>query len=289
MTATHNIQLVAVIGAGQMGAGIAQVFAASGHQVYLYDSVQGAVSEAIATMEKRLSKQVEKGKVTAEVKDGILSRIEEKKTLTDLASVDFLVEAIIENQEIKIRLFRELDEICDKKTIFASNTSSISITKLAGATERAEQFVGMHFMNPVPVMELVELIRGIQTSDETYGVARALTEKLGKTPVTAAKDYPGFIVNRILVPMINEAFFVLMEGIATPEEIDAAMKLGTNQPMGPLTLADFVGLDTCLAICKVFHEGLGEDKYRPCPLLVKYVEAGWHGRKVGRGVYRYDQ
>ncbi len=278
---------IAVIGAGQMGAGIAQVCAAKGMNVVLYDNDAKFVSKAVSDIGRRLDRAIEKGALSASEKNDTLSRISSGAALTDLASADVVIEAIIENTEIKQKLFRELDGICEAKTIFASNTSSISITKLAAATKRPERFIGMHYMNPVPVMELVEIIRGLQTSDETYRSILALTHKLGKTPVTANHDYPGFIVNRILIPMLNEACFVLMEGIATVEEIDTAMKLGTNQPMGPLTLADFVGLDTCLAICRIFHNELGDDKYRPCPLLIKYVEAGWLGKKSGRGFYNY--
>lgn len=289
ITSADQVKTTAVIGAGQMGAGIAQVLAANGIQALLYDSMDQAVEKALGSMTKRLNKQIEKGKTTEVVRDQILGNIKPANSLSELSDAELVIEAIIENEEIKAELFRELDEVCKPECLFASNTSSISITKLAASTSRPEQFVGMHFMNPVPVMKLVELIRGIQTSDQAYQVIKELTEKLDKTPVTANHDYPGFIVNRILVPMVNEAFYVLMEGIATPEEIDTAMKLGTNQPMGPLTLADFVGLDTLLFIARIFHEQLGEDKYRPCPLLVKYVEAGWVGRKAGRGVYRYDQ
>lgn len=278
---------IGIIGAGQMGAGIAQVCATAGLPTVLYDSRPEAVKKALASMQKLLERQVEKGKLEAGRIDEILGLVSVADSLEQVASSNLIIEAIIEDLAIKKQLFETLDSLAPADTIIASNTSSISITALASATKRAEQFIGLHFMNPVPVMELVEVIRGLQTSDATYKRGLAFIEELSKTAVTALKDYPGFIVNRILVPMLNEAFYVLMEGIAEPEDIDAAMKLGTNQPMGPLELADFVGLDTCLAICEIFHKELGEDKYRPCPLLRKYVEAGWYGRKSGRGVYHY--
>ncbi len=284
-----NIRSAAVVGAGQMGAGIAQVLAQNGIATQLYDQSADALQRANALIRKLLDRQIEKEKISPADKEATLSHLSDAADLSDLAQADIVIEAIIERPDAKHELFSKLDEICKPQTILASNTSSISITKIAAATNRPEKVIGLHFMNPVPVMELVEIIRGLQTSDETYAISKALTQEIGKTPVTARFDYPGFIVNRILVPMINEAFFVLMEGIATPEEIDAAMKLGTNQPMGPLQLADFVGLDTCLAICQIFHNEIGEDKYRPCPLLIKYVEAGWYGRKAGRGVYTYEE
>ena len=283
-----TIQSLSVIGAGQMGAGIAQVAAAKGIQTLLCDASANAVQKALLDIARRIDRMIEKGSATKEEKEFTLAHVRAASTLADCRDSDVVVEAIVENPAIKIQLFQELDAICKKETVFASNTSSISITKLAAATKRPDKFIGMHFMNPVPVMQLVEIIRGLQTSDETYAAIRGLTEQLEKIPVTAHHDYPGFIVNRILIPMLNEACFVLMEGIATVEEIDTAMKLGTNQPMGPLTLADFVGLDTCLAICRIFHNELGDDKYRPCPLLVKYVEAGWLGKKAGRGFYNYS-
>jgi len=276
-----------VIGAGQMGGGIAQVLAAAGVPTKLFDVAPGAVDKALELTEKLLSRGVEKGKVTEEQKQTTIANLHPASEVKELAGADIVIEAIVENTKIKQELLATLDAACKPEAIIASNTSSISITKLAAATKRPEKVIGLHFMNPVPVMQLVEVIRGIQTNDETYADSCQLLERIGKTVVTAKHDYPGFIVNRILVPMMNEAFFVLMEGIATPEDIDAAMKLGTNQPMGPLELADFVGLDTCLAICEIFHRELGEDKYRPCPLLVKYVEAGWYGRKAGKGVYSY--
>lgn len=283
-----SVESIAVIGAGQMGAGIAQVAASKGITTLLCDSNPDAVKKALSDIARRLDRAIEKGQSTPDEKERTLSHLNPAAALSECRSSNLVIEAIVENPDIKMSLFRELDSICSKETILASNTSSISITKMAASTKRPEQFVGMHFMNPVPVMQLVEIIRGLQTSDETYQLVKSLTERFDKIPVTAHHDYPGFIVNRILIPMLNEACFVLMEGIATVEEIDTAMKLGTNQPMGPLTLADFVGLDTCLAICKIFHNELGDDKYRPCPLLVKYVEAGWLGKKTGRGFYKYS-
>ena len=252
-----KIKSVSVIGAGQMGAGIAQVLAQCGYKTTLHDQSIEIAKKGIAGIGKRLDRLVEKETISAVDKDTILSRLTPSAALDETAQSDLIIEAIIENVAIKCDLFTKLDSLAPANTLLASNTSSISITKLAAATQRPEKFVGMHFMNPVPVMKLVELIRGLQTSDETYEIIKALTLKLDKTPVTARFDYPGFIVNRILMPMINEACFVLQEGIATPEDIDAAMKLGTNQPMGPLTLADFIGLDTCLAICRIFQNELG--------------------------------
>jgi len=283
-----SIKTVAVIGAGQMGGGIAQVLASSGFDTLLYDASSAGLNKGMKAIYARLTRQIEKGTLTAEARTDIISRLKSVTALEELKSADLVIEAIIENEPIKLELFAKLDAECQPSCILATNTSSISITKIAAATKRPTQVVGMHFMNPVPVMKLVELIRGLQTSDETYETAKALTLKLEKTPVTANHDYPGFIVNRILLPMINEAIFALMEGIASPEDIDTAMKLGTNQPMGPLTLADFIGLDTCLAITQILHRELGDDKFRPCPLLVKYVEAGWHGKKSGRGFYKYE-
>ncbi len=283
----EQIKAIGVIGAGQMGAGIAQVFATAGYDTQLFDSIPGQVEKAVGGIEKSLSKLVEKNQITAEQKDGAKKNLKIAKSLSDLASADFVVEAIVENTEIKLQLFRELDSITKPTAILASNTSSISITKIAGSTKRPDKVIGMHFMNPVPLMKLVEVIRGLQTADSTLEVTKGLVTKLGKTAVTVNQDYPGFVVNRILIPMLNEAIYVLMEKLATPEEIDTAMKLGTNQPMGPLELADLVGLDTCLAICQILHSELGDDKYRPCPLLAKYVEAGWLGRKTQRGFYDY--
>lgn len=282
-----KIKNVAVIGAGQMGSGIAQVLAGANFNVLLNDSSESALKGAVEKIATRLDKQIEKGKLEASAKPLILKQISPASKLEQLKDCDLVIEAIIENTEIKSELFKKLDALCKPETIFASNTSSISITKLASSVSRAEKVIGLHFFNPVPVMNLVEVIRGLQTSDTTYKSCLEVITQLGKEYVTANHDYPGFIVNRILMPLINEACFVLMEGIATAEDIDKAMKLGTNQPMGPLELADFIGLDTCLAICKIFQNELGEDKYRPCPLMVKYVEAGWVGRKSGRGFYTY--
>lgn len=276
-----------VIGAGQMGAGIAQVFSSIAYKVQLYDVGEKQLEIAKVGIDKSLSKFVEKEKISNQDKDNIINRISFINKLDSTHDASIVVEAIIENMDIKQELFKELSLKVDKNCILASNTSSLSITKIASVVQNPERVIGMHFMNPVPLMALVEVIRGLQTSDETYNSVIKITQEMGKTPITAEKDYPGFIVNRILVPMINEAFFVLMEGIASPEGIDEAMKLGTNQPMGPLALADFVGLDTCLYICETFHNELGDDKYRPCPLLRKYVEAGWLGRKTKRGVYTY--
>lgn len=279
------INTIGVVGAGQMGAGIAQVAAMSGHQTVLYDTQSEQVARGRKGITNSLAKFVEKQKITSDQKQAIEERIKNGTTLKDLAGCDLVIEAIIEDTEIKLKLFSELDQILPKFAILASNTSSISITRLAAGSKRAEKFIGMHFMNPVPLMALVEVIRGLQTSDETDMAICALAEKMGKTVVHGV-DSPGFVVNRILVPMINEAIYLLQEGVK-PEDIDNAMKLGTNQPMGPLVLADFVGLDTLLSICRVLHTEIGDDKYRPCPLLVKYVEAGWYGKKSGRGFYKY--
>jgi 3-hydroxybutyryl-CoA dehydrogenase len=286
LTQTAQIESVGVVGAGQMGNGIAQVLAQSGFRVTLMDVSEASLKKALATIEKSLGKLFEKGKLP-EHPPVIMGRIKTTTQLSDFKTCDFAIEAVSENEELKKSIFRQLDEILPSHAILASNTSSLPITRLASATKRAGQFIGMHFMNPVPVMQLVEIIRGHSTSENTYLLTKSLSEKAGKTTV-CSQDYPGFIVNRLLMPMINEAFYTLMEGIASPEDIDAGMKLGTNQPMGPLTLADFIGLDTCLAIMKVLHEGLGDSKYRPCPLLKKYVDAGDLGRKSGRGVYQYN-
>jgi 3-hydroxybutyryl-CoA dehydrogenase len=277
---------IAVIGSGTMGSGIAQVFAQSGFSVTLHDVSQPALDRARAGIDKSLAKFVEKAKLTAADRDATLGRLAVTTTLDDLASADYIVEAIIEDVDAKRSLFAQLDQLARPGVILASNTSSISLTLIGAATKRPDKVLGMHFMNPVPLMVLVELIRGQATSTESMAVATDLTNALGKTPVEA-NDYPGFIANRILMPMINEAFYALMEGVGTAEAIDAVMKLGMNHPMGPLTLADFIGLDVCVAILDVLHEGLGDPKYRACPLLRRYVAAGQLGRKTGRGVYTY--
>lgn len=280
------IKNVGVVGAGQMGNGIAHVFALTDHKVVLYDISENQLNKALKTIEENLKRQVKKG-VIAEAQIGnTLNNIKTTTNLNDLSEVDFCVEASPENEQLKFELFRKLDEIAKSDIILASNTSSIPITRIASQTKRPDKVIGMHFMNPVPVMKLVEVIRGMATSDETYKTVIDLVNVLGKTSVTS-KDYPGFIVNRILIPMINEAIYALFEGIATAEDIDKGMMLGTNQPMGPLTLADFIGLDTVLAIQNVLYEGFKDPKYRPCPLLVKMVEAGYLGRKSGKGFYEY--
>ena len=277
---------VAVVGSGTMGAGIAQVFAQSGFPVTLQDVSPPALDRARAGIEKSLGKFVEKGKLSAADRDAALGRLSTTQTLDALASADYVVEAIVEDVEAKRALFEKLDRIVAPDVILSSNTSSISLTLIGAATKRPDKVLGMHFMNPVPLMSLVELIRGQSTSDESMATATELTKALGKVPVEAA-DYPGFIANRILMPMINEAFFALMEGVGTPEGIDTVMKLGMNHPMGPLALADLIGLDVCLDILRVLQDGFGDSKYRPCPLLIKMVDAGRLGRKSGRGFYEY--
>ena len=282
-----DITRIGVVGAGTMGNGIAQVFAQSGYDVTLCDSFPAAIAKAKGTIEKSLAKFVEKGKLTAENRDAALGRLKTSASIDDLAGVDYVVEAIAENVDVKTEVFRKLDAITRPDVILSSNTSSISITVLGAATKRPDKVLGMHFMNPVPLMTLVELIRGQATSPGSMSVATGLCQKLGKTPVEAA-DYPGFIANRILMPMINEAIYAVMEGVGTPEAIDTVMKLGMNHPMGPLTLADFIGLDVCLAILNVLHDGIGDPKYRPCPLLRRMVAAGHLGRKSGQGFYKYQ-
>jgi len=281
-----QIKRVGIIGAGTMGNGIAQVFAASGYDVRLVDAAAPALDRARGTIEKSLAKFVEKGKMKAEERDAAAARLSTGTDLDALADVDYVVEAIIEDAGVKRELFARLDALTRPDVILTSNTSSISITVLGAATKRPDKVLGMHFMNPVPLMALVELIRGQATSPASMAVASDLCTKLGKTALEAA-DYPGFIANRILMPMINEAIFALMEGVGTAEAIDGVMKLGMNHPMGPLTLADFIGLDVCLAILNVLHDGLGDPKYRPCPLLKRMVAAGHLGRKSGRGFYQY--
>ncbi len=282
-----SINTVMVIGAGQMGAGIAQVFAQSGIQVKLNDLQQDALDKGLSGIEKRLARAVEKGRMSAEDQTAAFNRLSGTTKLEDASDCDLVIEAVVENMDVKTKVFQQLDKITPKHAILASNTSSLPITEIAAATNRPSQVIGMHFMNPVPVMKLVEIIRAIQTSDETYQAIEDMTKQLNKSPVEV-EDFPGFVSNRILMPMINEAIYTVYEGVASPEDVDTVMKLGMNHPMGPLTLADFIGLDTCLYIMEVLHEGFGDSKYRPCPLLRKYVKAGWLGKKSGRGFYSYE-
>jgi len=284
---TSPIRTIGIVGAGQMGAGIAQTAAQHGFQVLLSDQDIEFVEKSKEKIASQLRKLVEKSKLSEAEEKQTLDRIIPVKELGELSKAQFVIEAVSERPELKYEIFRRLDSACPPDTILASNTSSISITAIAAQTNRPDRVAGIHFMNPVPIMKLVEGIRGLQTSDQTFSTTRAVAEKMGKSFIEA-KDFPGFAVNRILMPMINEAVTTLYEGVASIEDIDTAMKLGTNQPMGPLTLADFIGLDTCLAIMEILHEGLGDSKYRPCPLLRQYVTAGWLGRKTGRGFYRYD-
>ena len=283
-----DVKTFGVVGAGQMGNGIVQVAAASGLDVIMHDIKEEFVQKGLGTIEANLERGVAKGRLGAEDKAAILGRIQTSTDLKDMARADFVVEAATEREDLKFGLFRDLDVICPPAAILATNTSSIPIGRIAAQTGRPEKVIGMHFMNPVPVMKLVEIIRGLATADETFALTWALSERFGKTPAQA-NDYPGFIANRILMPMINEAVYCLYHGVGTAEDIDTVMKLGMNHPMGPLALADLIGLDTCLAIMETLNDGFRDSKYRPCPLLRKYVEAGWLGRKSGRGFYRYDR
>ena len=282
-----SIQKVMVIGAGQMGSGIAQVCAMAGFDVILQDLKQEFLDRGMGVIDKNLQRQVDKDRMTSDEKAAIIARLQPSTDIQSASEVDIIIEAAVENMEIKSNIFKQLDEIAPAHTILATNTSSLPITEIAAVTKRPEKVIGMHFMNPVPVMKLVEIIRGLATADEVYQAIEDMTKKLNKVPVEV-NDFPGFVSNRVLMPMINEAIYTVYEGVATPEAVDEVMKLGMNHPMGPLTLADFIGLDTCLYIMEVLHTGFGDDKYRPCPLLRKYVKAGWLGKKSGRGFYKYE-
>ncbi|NAO99186.1 3-hydroxybutyryl-CoA dehydrogenase [Halomonas sp. MG34] len=282
------IKKVLVVGAGQMGAGIAQVCAQAGLEVFLHDQKEEAVQKGLQSIGKLLGRAVEKGRMTEGEKIATQQRLTPSTSLQDAADCDLVIEAVVEKMEVKKAVFQELDGITPKHAILATNTSSLAITEIAATTKRPDQVIGMHFMNPVPVMKLVEIISGLQTSDKTFKEIEELAKVLGKVPVSV-EDYPGFVSNRILMPMINEAIFTVYEGVATVEDVDTSMKLGMNHPMGPLTLADFIGLDTCLYIMEVLHDGFADSKYRPCPLLKQYVQAGWLGKKTGRGFYQYEK
>ncbi|ARJ39490.1 3-hydroxybutyryl-CoA dehydrogenase [Sporosarcina sp. P21c] len=282
-----TIEKVFVIGAGQMGGGIAQVCAQAGYQVTLHDLNEEAYDRGFKVITKNLTRNVEKGRMTEEEKEAVLGRFTKSLDMQNAKDADIVIEAAVENMAIKTKIFAELDEITPEHTILATNTSSLPITEIGAATKRPGKVIGMHFMNPVPVMQLVEVIRGLATDDDVYEAVEEMTKKLNKTPVEV-NDAPGFVANRVLMPMINEAIFTLYEGVATKEAIDDVMKMGMNHPMGPLQLADFIGLDTCLYIMETLYEGFGDSKYRPCPLLRKYVKAGWHGKKTGRGFYSYE-
>ncbi len=281
-----KLRKIMVIGAGQMGAGIAQVCAQAGFDLVLYDINKLNLEKGLDTIEKNLARQVKKNRMSEDKKEETIKKIKGSTSVDEAAGADLIIEAVIENMNVKRDVFARLDELAPDHTIFASNTSSLPITEIAAATDRPEKVIGMHFMNPVPVMKLVEIIRGLATSDDVYKKMEDLIKMLGKVPVEV-NDFPGFVSNRILMPMINEAIYTLYEGIATKEAIDEVMKLGMHHPMGPIQLADFIGLDTCLSVMEILHEGFGDDKYRPCPLLRKYVKAGWVGKKAGRGFYTY--